>query len=273
MRTHRIDSGGLELRVDDAGPTDGPPVLFVHGYTQSRLSWTKQFESALAEEYRLVAMDIRGHGESDKPPGEYGDASDWAGDVASVIDALDLDRPVLVGWSYAGNIVTDYVDHYGEDAIAGVNFVDALTRLGTEDAIAVVGEETMNLIPGLESTDAAESIEALSAFVDLLTNEELSPADRYFMLGYNAVTPPYVRKQMFDRQIDHDDVLASMESPVLVTHGENDPVILPEQGRHTASVVGHADESWYPDTGHSPFWEAPDRFNRELREFVTATRA
>ena len=237
METHTITGGGgVDLRVDETGDPDGQAVLFIHGYSQSRLCWTRQLESALAEEFRLVAVDNRGHGRSDKPEGAYADSTLWAEDVQSVI--------------------------------AGVNLVGAISKNGTEDALAVIGEDFTDRVPGFESTDAQESVAALERFLRDCTHEEPSPADLAFMLGYNALVPPHVRTSLHSRTVTHDDDLRAVEVPVLVTHGEADGVVLPAAAEEHASLIESAERSTYPGVGHSPFWEAPERFNRELREFV-----
>lgn len=105
--------GGLRLHVREWGREDGPPILFLHGWSQNHLCWLKQFGSSLAGEFRLVAFDLRGHGMSEAPLEQehYTDDKLWADDVAAVIDGLDLDRPVLVGWSYGPFLICDYVRH------------------------------------------------------------------------------------------------------------------------------------------------------------------
>jgi non-heme chloroperoxidase len=60
--------------VEETGNPRGPSVLFIHGLSQCRLAWNKPLHADLAQEFRLVAMDLRGHGESDKPPEAYGDS-------------------------------------------------------------------------------------------------------------------------------------------------------------------------------------------------------
>jgi non-heme chloroperoxidase len=103
MRTHAVrGGGGLRLHVREWGPADGPPILFIHGWSQNHLCWVRQYESGLADEFRLVAYDLRGHGMSEAPlePEHYSDGQLWADDLAAIIDQLRLDRPVLVGWSY-----------------------------------------------------------------------------------------------------------------------------------------------------------------------------
>jgi non-heme chloroperoxidase len=126
MQTHTVEGGGgLRLHVREWGDPRGPAIFLIHGWSQNHLSWKHQFESDLADEYRLVALDNRGHGMSEKPLEEenYTDERLWADDVAAVISTLDLDQPVLVGWSYGGFIISDYVRAHDEGEISGINYV------------------------------------------------------------------------------------------------------------------------------------------------------
>jgi pimeloyl-ACP methyl ester carboxylesterase len=268
MEYHDVTGGGgVRLRVADAG-RGGRPILFVHGYTQSHLAWVRQLRSELADDYRLVALDNRGHGASEKPGDGYADPSLWADDLTGVIEELDLADPVLVGWSYGGLILSDYLATRGTDRIAGLVFAGAISKLGTEDALAVIGEDFLDLVDGFGSTDAEESVDALATFVDRCVHGELSPRERYRLLGYNAVVPPGVRTALHSRTITHDDDLREADVPALVVHGEEDGVVLPAAAEEHADLLPDAETSWYPEVGHSPFFEAPERFNRELRSFV-----
>ncbi len=133
MKTHTVEGGGgLQLHVREWGKADGPPILFIHGWSQNHLCWDKQYESALRDEFRLVAYDLRGHGMSEAPPGpeHYTDGKLWADDLAAIINQMGLERPVLVGWSYGAFVICDYVRAYGQDRIAAVNFVEGAVRLG-----------------------------------------------------------------------------------------------------------------------------------------------
>ena len=77
--------------------------------------------SELAEDYRLVAMDFRGHGLSDKPRDAYDNSKLWADDVNAVIESLTLRNPVLCGWSYGPLVILDYIRHYSEDQLGGIH--------------------------------------------------------------------------------------------------------------------------------------------------------
>ena len=118
---------GLTISAQEWGNPTGPEILFIHGFSQSHLSWMRQVDSDLAKEFRIVTYDLRGHGNSDKPldPARYRDSKAWGDEVQAVIDAAGLKRPVLVGWSYAGRVISDYLATHGAGQIAGINFVDA----------------------------------------------------------------------------------------------------------------------------------------------------
>ena len=115
MAEYKINGGGgLALRVEEWGNPEGQPILFIHGWSQSHLCWLKQYQDQKLQRFRMVAFDLRGHGDSEAPIGDafYNDYSLWADDVHSVIDELDLTKSILVGWSYGGIVITDYVKKY-----------------------------------------------------------------------------------------------------------------------------------------------------------------
>jgi len=148
MKSHSIvGGGGVKLHVVEAGNPRGRPILYIHGFSQCWLAWSRQLNSSLAQDYRLVAMDMRGHGRSDKPLEGYDDTRMWASDVDAVITTLGLDRAVLCGWSYGPLLILDYIRHFGEDRIGGIHFVDALTKLGSPEAVAVITPEALGLMP------------------------------------------------------------------------------------------------------------------------------
>jgi pimeloyl-ACP methyl ester carboxylesterase len=271
--TRRIaGGGGVELSVYECGDAGGRGILFIHGFAQSHLAWKYQLDSELSERFHLVAFDLRGHGMSEKPTGpeNYTDGRLWADDVAAVIRALGLDRPVLVGWSYGGYVMCDYLQHYGDGGVGGLNFVDAGVRRGTERAQGLAGTGILDLLPALISTDLAENIAATRQFILNCQAAPANDSDLEQALAYNMMTPPAVREAMFSRALDFENVLGATTVPVLVTHGLADAIINPAMSELILSWVPRAEKSFYQDAGHAPFREDPDRFNRELARFVRA---
>jgi non-heme chloroperoxidase len=191
MRSHRIEGGGgVTLHVVEAGNVDGPPILFIHGFSQCGLAWGQQLGSDLADDHRLLAMDLRGHGKSDKPRDVYGDSKLWADDVHAVIEAFDLEQPVLCGWSYGPLVILDYIRHYKEDRIGGVHFVGGITKLGSDEAMSVITPEFAELIPGFFSSDVTESVRSLKSLIRLCFIQEPAADELYVMLGFGLERPP-----------------------------------------------------------------------------------
>jgi len=155
MKSHRIaGGGGAELNVIEEGNPTGRAILFLHGASQCCLQWSRQFDSVLAKHYRLIAVDMRGHGLSDKPRDGYNDSKLWADDLHAVLEALHLNRPVLSGWSYGPLMFLDYIRHYGEDRIGGLHFIGAVTQLGNDNAMAVLTPELLGIFGDFLATDA-----------------------------------------------------------------------------------------------------------------------
>jgi pimeloyl-ACP methyl ester carboxylesterase len=270
MKSHVVTGGGgIQLHLLEAGNPIGQPIVFIHGISQCSLTWARQMNSELAKEYRLVALDMRGHGLSDKPREGYADSRLWADDVRAVMKALDLDHPVLCGWSYGPLVILDYLRHYGEDDIGAINFVGAITKLGSEEAASVLTAELLSLVPGFFSTDVEESVRSLGGLLRLCFAEELSSEDWYRMLGYNLTVPAYVRQAMFSRAFDNDDLLPKLRKPVLITHGSADAVVKSTVIDQQLSRIGSAQIRMMP-TGHACFWDDAPGYNRCLREFIEA---
>ena len=274
MKTHQVaGGGGVQLHVVETGNPGGRPILFIHGASQSWLTWTRQLDSELARDHRLVAMDLRGHGLSDKPRDAYGETRLWADDVGAIIDALELDRPVLSGWSYGPLVILDYLRHYGEDRIGGIHFVGGITKLGSEAAMSVISPEWLSLVPGLCATDAEESVRSLESLLRLCFLQQPSASDLYLMLGYNVSVPPYVRQGLFSRAFDNDDLLPRIRKPALITHGAKDAVVKPEVVDQHKAALAHAQIHMVPNVGHAAFWEDSAAFNQRLHAFVETCSA
>jgi pimeloyl-ACP methyl ester carboxylesterase len=268
MKTHKvIGGGGVQLHVVETGNPLGRPILFLHGVSQCWLSWDRQLNSTLAQKHRLVAMDLRGHGLSDKPRDAYQDARLWADDVHAVIQTLSLDHPVLCGWSYGPLVFLDYLRHYGEDAIGGLHWVGGVTKLGSEDALAVLTPEFLAIVPAFFSTDTETTVHGMDTLLRLCFSPEPSAPEKLLMLGYNLAVPPYVRQGMFSRVLNNDDLLGKITKPVLITQGDADAVVKPSILDQHKAAMPHAQIHLMRDTAHAAFWTDAAAFNNRLHAF------
>ncbi|HVO62237.1 MAG TPA: alpha/beta hydrolase [Terriglobales bacterium] len=268
MKSYQVVGGGdTQIHVIEAGNSRGRPILFIHGISQCSLCWQRQFDSDLAQDFRLVAMDMRGHGLSDKPHDAYGESKLWADDVNAVIGTLKLDQPVLCGWSYGPLVMLDYVRHYGEDAIGGMNFIGGISSLGSEKALSVITPDFLSLVPAFFSDKTEDSVRGLTSLLHMCFTQ-LEVAELYLMLGYNLSVPPYVRQALFSRSIDNDDVLATIGKPVLITHAINDAIVKAAVVDQHRAALPHAQYELVANSAHGCFWDDASGFNRRLRIFT-----
>jgi pimeloyl-ACP methyl ester carboxylesterase len=123
-RQRRVDVGGLELAVRD-WPGSGTPFVLVHGLASNALTWERVAEALAASGHRVVTLDQRGHGRSDKPDGPF-DLATVVADLDRLLTALALDRVVLAGQSWGGNVALEFAWRH-PSRLVGVVGVDGGT--------------------------------------------------------------------------------------------------------------------------------------------------
>jgi pimeloyl-ACP methyl ester carboxylesterase len=266
--------GGVTLRAREWGNPEGPGILFIHGWSQCDLCWSSQVVGDLAEQFRLVTFDNRGHGASDKPEDadSYCHGRLWADDVAAVIEATRLETPVVVAWSYGGFIVSDYIRVHGEGNLAGIDLVGAAV-VRRPPPFNDFGPGLVDNVQDACAPDPAANIDAIRRFVRACTAQPLRDDVWTAALCWNMLVPAEIRSALITRQIDDDGVLAKLSIPVLVTHGLRDRIVLPSMAEHALAVCPTATASWYEGVGHMPFVENAGRFNRELAEFADGAQS
>lgn len=254
---------GTRIAVRVAGPEDGRPIVLVHGWAQSGAVWERQLAGPLADEFRLYAPDLRGHGDSDVPPDGYDRAEAWAGDLRAVLDLAGAPA-LLVGWSYGGLVVTDYLRAHGTAGLTGIAFVGAVTEIGRGHPGGRVGPAMRAVVPDGLSEDRAVAEAALSAFVTGMAAPARPGLVARELLAQALAVPAFVRAALFARDVDSSDVLAAVDVPTLVLHGRHDVVVQPSAAQYAAGLVPGAELRWFERSGHLPFVEERMAFDAAL---------
>jgi pimeloyl-ACP methyl ester carboxylesterase len=194
---------GVVLAYDDVG-SGRPPLVLVHGAACHRRFWCQQvphFSSA----HRVVAVDLRGHGESDAPPERY-TVRLFAEDVASMCTQLGLESPVVVGHSLGGLVALDFASAYPGHVGAAVLIDSPLLPPG--DRADVV----RGLIAGLRGSDPDS---ALRAYFGLLFSPYDDAATRSWILDQAVLTEPHVTSSLWEESlVNWDDETALRECRV-----------------------------------------------------------
>lgn len=251
---------GTTIAYTTQGDGDGPPLVFVHGITDTHEDWS-EMAGRLAVDHRCVSLDLRGHGES-------GDADDYGAlsmalDVAAVVDAEQLASPVVVGHSLGAVVATAFA---ASEPTLGVVNVDQPLRLA--DFAAALRP----LDAQLRDPDTFHP--TLAAIFESMMGTMLDDATRAELATHREAARQEVVMGVWDLVLTSSDeeleaitegVGAAITVPYLSLHGL-DPG--PGYAEWLGERIAAAQVEQWPDHGHYLHLVDPDRFEVELRRFI-----
>lgn len=251
---------GVTLRYAEQGPRWGRPVVLLHGYTDSWQSWELLLPH-LPADVRAIAVDLRGHGGSDRPARGYR-IRDMADDVAGLLEALNLRAVTLVGHSM-GSFVAREVAYRAGDRVAGLVVLGSGPRLANDVVEGVVAD--------VRAMRDSVPLEYIRAFQYGTVN---GPVDVGFMrraIAMSRSVPLATWLAVGEGMLRHDDrgEIERLRIPVLVIGGAEDAVFSDGEQRALFARVRDGQLSSYPGIGHAPHWEAPDQVAADLQRFMT----
>jgi pimeloyl-ACP methyl ester carboxylesterase len=259
---------GVDLFVRDWGA--GEPVLFVGGWSLPSDSWQYQMLHLLDQGYRVIAFDRRGHGRSGDPGHGY-DFDTLAGDIAAVIDALDLRGVTLVGHSMGCNEIVRYLANYGSERVARAALLGAMTPfiLQTADNPHGIDGECF------EFFRTQQLMRDFPQWVDdnmvPFVHEE-TPQGMKNWLRQMAFTASLHALRECNRALVETDFRAELRHirvPVLLIAGECDASApLDLMARRTAELLPDASLKVYPGAAHGMFITDMEQVNNDLLEFI-----
>jgi non-heme chloroperoxidase len=261
----RVDSrrlpDGLTLEVAEWGPSDGMPIVLLHGITDSWRSF-EPLRPHLPADWHVIVPSQRGHGVSDKPARGYR-TRDFAGDIARLIEAMALPPVILLGHSMG-------VANAMRVAIDRPDLVRALIGAG---AFASFGDKA-ELIGYIESTIEPLRDPVPRALADEFQRSTLAtPIDEAFlqrMVDQSLMVPAAVWRAGFAGLLA-DDFCAELERirvPTLLLQGDADAFVPTADLHRLQRALPQAHCELWPGVGHALHWEAPDRFARSVATFV-----
>lgn len=261
-----VSSDGVPLAVQETGAADGQPIIFIHGLLGSHLNWEKQWQDPSLQRFRLISFDLRGHGLSGKPEQAtaYTESRRWADDVAAVIKGSGANKPLLVGWSLGGAVNSHYLAAYGDKQIAGVLYVDGVVEL-TPEQIPAHPQVYQDMV----SADLKTHLAGERDFLRLCFHQQPDTATFERLLANAALASWTMQRAVPQMKVSLAQGLGKAKVPVLFIYGEKDQLVNPQASLARArSVNPHIRTLLYADSGHAPFLEEPQRFNRDLAAFA-----
>lgn len=263
-----VSSDGTAIAYRVVGDPGAQPLVLVHGWSQSAACWGPELLAELAERFRVIAVDLRGHGHSDVPESGYDSAEQWADDLTAVLDDVGVrEGALLLGWSYGGIVVSDYVAARGVDRVAGIVLCGAVTSV-SRSAGGAIGPAMLEVTGGgAFDEDPATALSAFASFGSAMMRGG-DGTSRQRVFGLSLATPPAVRQKLLTRRVDNDETLRALTVPALVLHGAHDGVIPPTTGQANAEMIPDSRYVEFVESAHAPFLEEPSRFVAELTAFA-----
>lgn len=248
----------------------GQAILFIHGFSEDHKSFKLQ-QKILSKKYKIVTYDLRGHGSSDRV--DYGlNLPRYALDLKELIDILNLENIVLVGWSMGGSVIFEYIKQFGMENICKVCIVDtspkAINDRGWELGLlhGEYGEE--KAIKDLELIKN-NWIEFAKDFIMLISP---SFEEKQFNLALDKMkkNSPHVMYSMWKAILSRDYrcVLEKINVPTLLLFGEKSTLYSKDTGKYLEKNIKDSKLVIFENCTHLLVLENPIEFNKVLEEFI-----
>jgi pimeloyl-ACP methyl ester carboxylesterase len=247
----------------------GPPLLVLNGFAATKDDWDPSFLAELGAEHELVLVDNRGLGES-SDDGEPFAIEDLAGDIAGVIEELELGRPAVLGWSMGGYVAIAL-------ALAHPDNLDRLVLLSTSGGgptATLAGESVRERLRDLSGTPRDQASRLISL---LFPPERARRIDAEFgnvVAAARAALPRDVVARQWEamegwERGDGGQDLGRVSCPVLIAAGEDDVVIPPANGLALAEAIPHSWLARFPSCGHGFMADHPESLSRLIATFLS----
>lgn len=267
------NSTSIDLYYEDHG--SGQPVVLIHGYPLDGSSWEKQTAALLAAGYRVITYDRRGFGRSGKPATGY-DYDTFAADLNSVLNTLDLQDAVLVGFSMGTGEVGRYLGTYGSGRVAKAVFLGSLEPylLKTDDNPEGVPQEVF------DGQLEAVTVDRYAFFTEFFKNfynaDELLGTSRLSQevmdAGWNlasSASPVASIAAQPTWLTDFRQDIPKIDVPALIVHGTADNILpIDATGRRFAKALPSAEYIEIEGAPHGLLWTHADDVNDALLKFL-----
>jgi pimeloyl-ACP methyl ester carboxylesterase len=271
---------GVRVHYRDEGQPDGPPVVLVHGSNASLHTW-EPWVARLGDTWRIVTLDLPGHGLTGRVPGDDYSMGAYVATVRALADHLGIREFVLGGNSMGGGVAWRFALAHPE-RVSAMILVDAVGPWAWRDQVGPPGAQESPLAFGLLRQAWFRGIaryidpEMLirwglrASFHDPAKVDDLMVGRYYAMAmreGSRAATLirfGNLRAEAAERKPD----LSALAQPTLVLWGEHDRLIPVAVGQRLATVLPNAKLIVYPDAGHIPMEEIPDPTAGDVRAFL-----
>jgi len=259
----------VKLHVTDLG--DGPAVVLIHGYPLSDASWEYQYHALVKAGYRVIGITLRGFGQSDKPFGKY-DYNQFADDIKSVLDQMDLKDAVIGGHSMGGAIALHYVAKYKGAHVKKLGLFSAAAPRHTKTAdypYPIFTKDDITKWVALNNSDRLALLATLGGQFTL-SPTSINPGIGQWLYSIEMQSSAYAMEQALIALRDEDlrSDLPKIKIPTLIMHAKDDRIVAFTLAQKMNSAIASSKLVTFDKSGHASFLEEKDKFNDELIKFI-----
>jgi pimeloyl-ACP methyl ester carboxylesterase len=257
-------STGVRLRYLEQGDPVGRPVILLHGITDSWFSFSRVLPG-ISKAHRVYALDLRGHGDSDRPAGGYA-PRDMAADVIAFMDALGIRRATLVGHSM-GSFVAQQAALAAPERIAGVVLIGSASTVRNEVTLEL--QQAMSTLPDTVPADFAMEFQASTV------HQSVPEGFMIRVVAESRKVPARVWRAALAGLLETERFigLGGSRIPALLIWGERDGLFSRSEQEALVAALPIASLKVYRETGHAPHWERPKDVVRDLERFLRTAPA
>jgi pimeloyl-ACP methyl ester carboxylesterase len=258
----------IKLHITDGG--EGRPVILIHGWPLSDEMYEYQYNDLLKNKFRVIGITLRGFGKSDKPYGQY-NYDVHALDIKRVLDILDINDAVLLGFSMGGAIAVRYVSVYNGAHVSKLVLAGAAVPLWTQrkDFPYNLTQSSVDDLIKLNNTDRPK---LLSDFAKIFsaTPTSLNEGIGSWLNGIALSASSYATAQCLValRDTDLREDMAKIKMPTLIMHGKKDKICSYDLALQMNTGIEKSQLVAFENSGHSMFLEETGKFNEELIKFA-----
>ncbi|WP_239116569.1 alpha/beta fold hydrolase [Planotetraspora phitsanulokensis] len=264
-----VDGGDIYVSQD--GPRDAPALVLIHGLGSSLRSWDPVVPM-LATSYRVIRIDLLGHGRSAKPAGDVYTMEQQGHRVGQALDQLGVKHAIVVGHSTGGYVATALAEQRG-GLVTAIALIDTGPSLDAFVSSGAVGNLVFAPVLGQLlwrlRTDGIVRRGMSSAFAPGFTNIPQGLVDDTRGMTYHALTATSQASDDYLNQRPLPDRLTGLGKPLLVIFGEQDQRF-PSSSADQYRAVAGARVELVPDAGHTPMIEDPPRTAALLLSFTSS---
>lgn len=268
LTSHLVEVDGLVWHYVEGG--QGEPIVFLHGLPESWFSWHYQLTNLMTD-YRVIAIDLKGYGQSDKADGDY-TAANVAEEVVALMDLIGLGKFNLVSHDWGTAVSDNIAGNHPDRIVRFVRMECPVHRLdpANHPQFALLQNQQLATAMMMNSDDFVRGIYTRMTVQTVLEEDLSRIVEEFSRPGVAQAVPRYFRDMGGSRQTFEERlaIFGAMDFPVLLLQADSDPNQPAWYFEGATDLFPNAELQWVENSGHFSELEQPEAVTEAIRDFL-----